>query len=62
MASDTEIQAFHETDPAAIGSGYSGAAYTCESMGVFTAKEKAEVHSEQGAMVIMSAPRIYVVA
>merc|ERR1712060_585914 len=36
------IQIFHEKDPASIPWGAAGAAYICESTGVFTAQEKAE--------------------
>merc|ERR1712190_53336 len=39
-----EIRVFHEKDPASIGWGGVGAEYVCESTGVFTAKEKAELH------------------
>jgi len=44
-----EIQVFHEKDPASIPWGACGADYICESTGVFTAKEKAELHIKGGA-------------
>merc|ERR1712226_576971 len=57
IVNGAKIRVFHEKDPGSIGWGVVSAEYVCESTGVFTAKEKAELHIKGGAKkVIISAP------
>eukprot|EP00811_Abedinium_folium_P035389 NODE_8185_length_1516_cov_3.897768.p1 GENE.NODE_8185_length_1516_cov_3.897768~~NODE_8185_length_1516_cov_3.897768.p1 ORF type:complete len:377 (+),score=135.37 NODE_8185_length_1516_cov_3.897768:104-1132(+) len=52
-----DVQVFHEREPTSIPWGEVGATYVCESTGVFTQREKAELHIKGGAKkVIISAP------
>merc|ERR1712224_18275 len=52
-----DVRIFHEKEPNKIGWGSVGVNYVCESTGVFTQKEKAELHIKGGAKkVIISAP------
>merc|ERR1712176_955990 len=52
-----DVRVFHEKEPNKIPWGSVGVNYVCESTGVFTQKEKAELHIQGGAKkVIISAP------
>merc|ERR1712227_796356 len=57
VINDKDVRVFHEKNPNKIGWGSVGVNYVCESTGVFTQKEKAELHIQGGCKkVIISAP------
>merc|ERR1711957_813644 len=57
VVNGSEIQVFRSKDPKESPWGACGANYVCESTGVFTEKEKAELHIAGGCKkVVISAP------